>query len=173
MKPSWFSISSPKSQNVNSPLGLLPQKKSYPCRVCANGAACKYVKCFQTATGWREAKLCVKVYFDVWASTGAWESPRAQGRGVPRGISRGCLIESFLFMIPASPLWIHRAAVQQTNSISQGNHGRKEGFITQSRPEKNTRSSVHLMLFSDGKPGGGRGGYEGITKITKKTLRPS
>lgn len=50
---------------------------------------------------------------------------------------------------------------------------RKEGFITQCRLEKNTSSSVRCMLFSGGKPGGGRGGYEGITKITKKTLRPS
>lgn len=123
------------------------KKKSYPCRVGANGAACKYKKCFQAATGWREAKLGVKVYFDVWASTGAWESPRAQGRGVPRGISRGCLIESFLFMIPASPLWIHGAAVQQTNGISQGNRGRKEGFITQSRPEKTTRSPCALDVI--------------------------
>lgn len=66
------------------------KKNSYPCRVCANGAACKYVKCFQTATGWREARLGVKVHFDVCASAGAWEPPRARGRGVPRGISPGC-----------------------------------------------------------------------------------
>lgn len=150
---------------------VLPEKQSSPCRVGATGAACKYVKCFQTATGWREAKLGVKVYFDAGASTGAWESPRARGRGVPRGISPACLTESFLFMIPASPLWIHGAAVQQAKASPRGSAG--GGRASLHRPEERTTSSLHLMLFTDGKPGGGRGGDEGITKITKKTLRPS
>lgn len=151
----------------------ITDKKDHLCRVCAKGAARKYVKCFQTATSWWEVKLGVKVYFDVWASRGAWESPRAQGGGVPRGISRGCLIESF-YLWSQPHLWIHGAAVEQTNAVSQGNHGRKEGFITQCADlGKNTSSSVQCLLFSNGKPGGGGGGYEGITKITKKTLRLS
>lgn len=114
-----ITISRGKSQKADSLLGDLLQEGSW--RVCAKGAACKYVKCFRAATGGREAKLGVKVYFDVCASRGPWESPRARGGGVPRGISRGCSNWIFLFMIPASPLWIRGAAVQQTNAVSQGN----------------------------------------------------
>lgn len=54
------------------------QKKAYLCRVCANGAACKYAKCFQAAAGWREAKLGVKVYFDVCAWRGNLHGHKAE-----------------------------------------------------------------------------------------------
>lgn len=129
---------------------------------------CKYVTCFQTATGWQEAKLGVKVYFDVWASRGAWESPRARGGGVPRGNITGLFNWIFLFLIPASPLWIHGGAVQQTNAVSQGNHGRKEGFITQCRREKYQLLGAAVCYSVMENPGVGAEVMRALARLQRK-----
>lgn len=71
-------------------------------------------------------------------------------------------------MIPASPLRIHGAALQQTKARLPG-EPREEGGIHYSELSWGEYQLLCARL-RDGKPGwgGGRGGYEGITKITKK-----
>lgn len=61
------------------------------------------------------------LHFDVRAGAGAWEySPQTRGGGVPQGIRLGCFNWTFLFMIPASPLWIQPKAARETNSFPPG-----------------------------------------------------
>lgn len=120
----------------------------------------------------------------IWSEAGRksilWCLSFQRGVGISTGARRRCSTGNitrlfnwiFLFMIPPSPLWIRGAAAPRTNGISQGNNGRKEGFITQCRLEKNTSSSAHCMLYSDGKPGGGEKRSWGHYKDYKENSAP-
>lgn len=135
---------------------------------CANGAACSL-----TATGWYQVKLGVKVYFDVWASRGAWESPRARGGGVPRGISQGCLIESFyLWSRPHLSGFTELQHSKRTRSPGGTMEGRRDSL--HSADLRKIPAPLHTVCSSVLENlGEERRGHGGITKITKKTLRLS
>lgn len=72
-------------------------------------------------SNWWIQSESVCLHFDVRAAGGAWEySPQTRGGGVPQGIRLGCFNWTFLFMIPASPLWIQPKAARETNSFPLG-----------------------------------------------------
>lgn len=166
-------IKNKRIKNLTAVLVILFWKSQFICADCADGAACKYVKGFKTATGWYGAELGVKVHFDVWASRGAWESPRAQGGGVPQGISRGCLIESFyLWSQPHLSGFAELQYSKRTRSPRGTTGGRRDSLHSADlrkipAPLCTVCSSVMENLGEE------RGGHGGITKITKKTLRLS
>lgn len=114
-----FTISRGKSQNV----GEKKKKKAYLCRVCANGAACKYVfpssdRLTGSETGCKSILWCLCFQRGVGIST-----------GTRRRCSTGNITRLFnwifLFMIPASPHWIHRTA----NERRLPGEPRREGGI--------------------------------------------
>ncbi len=76
----------------------------------------------------------------------------------------------FLFMIPASPLRIHRAAVQETSTVSQGKQQKKGGIHYTLQASGNTQLLCAYCIIQWCKTWGGLWGH--YTKITEKTLRP-
>lgn len=78
----------------------------------------------------------------------------------------------FLFMIPASPHWIHRAAVQETSTVSQGKQQKKGGIHYTVQASGNTQLLCAYCIIQWCKTWGGGGLWGHYTKITEKTLRP-